>query len=102
MKVMRAGKGVKKLTLSVSPSGRPRPCLELDVSPKIRRQLALVIRVPAGWGAVRFHPARMLAITNVGMRISAAKKEGEPFHDAGASVAYRTYRGIIMLRARVR
>lgn len=58
-------------TLSVSPAVLPGAALERDVAPELVRQLALRGVVPPRGGTVGLHPAGVLAVADVRVRIPA-------------------------------
>jgi hypothetical protein len=58
-------------TLSVSPAVLPGAALERDVAPELVRQLALRGVVPPRGRTVGLHPAGVLAVADVRVRIPA-------------------------------
>jgi hypothetical protein len=56
--------------LCISSTGAASTALELDITPKIGRQLALLRGVPSGWRAICLCAAGLFADTNVGVRLT--------------------------------
>jgi hypothetical protein len=69
-KITRGRPQEGSLTLRETRAARARPAGERDVAPEVGRQLALLRGVAPSGRAVGLHPPWVLAVADIGMRIT--------------------------------